>query len=156
MVHREYALRPTEPLPLFHSWPLADQPGRTDLGQLVDFALPGIGDLPEDARLAELGIGWWECDLSDNRLSWTDGVYDIFGFARGSEVGRADAVLRYVSESRAAMERLRAHAIEHKRGFTLDVEIEPVSGARHWVRLITTPICVGERVVRLRGIKQRI
>ena len=149
-------MRPTEPLPLFHSWPLADRPGRTDLGCLVDLALPGIGDLPEDGRLAELGIGWWECDLADNRLSWTDGVYDIFGFARGSEVGRTDAVLRYVSESRAAMERLRAHAIGHKRGFTLDVEIEPVRGARRWVRLITTPICVGERVVRLRGIKQLI
>jgi PAS domain-containing protein len=149
-------LRPTEPLPLFHSWPLAERPGRSDLGRLVDLALPGIGDLPEDGKLAQLGIGWWECDLAGNRLSWTDGVYDIFGFARGTEVERADAVLRYVSESRAAMERLRGHAIEHKRGFTLDVEIEPTNGARRWVRLITTPICVGDRVVRLRGVKQLI
>ena len=155
-MQREYALRPTEPLPLFHSWPLAERPGRTDLGRLVDLALPGIGELPDDGRLAELGMGWWECDLSDNRLNWTDGVYDIFGFDRGSAVGRDEAALRYVSESRAAMERLRAHAIEHKRGFTLDVEIEPASGKRCWVRLITAPICVGERVVRLRGIKQRI
>jgi hypothetical protein len=54
------------------------------------------------------------------------------------------------------MERLRAHAIEHKRGFTIDVEIEPATGVRHWVRLITTPISVGDRVVRLRGVKQLI
>jgi PAS domain-containing protein len=141
---------------LFHSWPLAERPGRSDLGRLVDLALPGIGELPEDGKLAQLGIGWWECDLAGNRLNWTDGVYDIFGFARGSHVERADAVLRYVSESRSAMERLRAHAIEHKRGFTVDVEIEPTSGARRWVRLITTPICVGDRVVRLRGVKQLI
>jgi PAS domain-containing protein len=141
---------------LFHSWPLAERPGRSDLGRLVDLALPGIGELPEDGKLAPLGIGWWECDLAGNRLNWTDGVYDIFGFARGSHVERADAVLRYVSESRSAMERLRAHAIEHKRGFTVDVEIEPTSGARRWVRLITTPICVGDRVVRLRGVKQLI
>jgi PAS domain-containing protein len=150
-------LRPTEPLPLFHSWPLAERTGRSDLGRLVDLALPGLGELPEDGKLAELGIGWWECDLAGNRLSWTDGVYDIFGFARGSEVDRADAVMRYVGESRAAMERLRAHAIEHRRGFTLDVEIEPAGGgARRWMRLIATPICFGDRVVRLRGIKQLI
>jgi PAS domain-containing protein len=141
---------------LFHSWPLAERPGRSDLGRLVDLALPGIGELPEDGKLAQLGIGWWECDLAGNRLNWTDGVYDIFGFARGSHVERADAVLRYVSESRSAMERLRAHAIEHKRGFTVDVEIETTSGARRWVRLITTPICFGDTVVRLRGLKQLI
>lgn len=149
-------MRPTEPLPLFHSWPLAERAGRSELGRLVDLALPGIGDLPDDGKLAKLGIGWWECDLAGNRLTWTDGVYDIFGFARGTEVERSEAVLRYVSESRAAMERLRAHAIEHKRGFTIDVEIEPATGVRHWVRLITTPISVGDRVVRLRGVKQLI
>jgi hypothetical protein len=65
-------------------------------------------------------------------------------------------VQRYVSESRVAMERLRAHAIEHKRGFTLDVEIEPTSGERRWMRLIAAPICIGDRVVRLRGLKQLI
>jgi PAS domain-containing protein len=149
-------LRPTEPLPLFHSWPLAERPGRSELGRLVDLAIPSIGALPESGELAELGIGWWECDLAGNRLSWTDGVYDMFGFARGSDVDRADAVLRYVSESRSAMERLRAHAIEHRRGFTLDVEMEPASGARRWMRLIAAPICVSDRVVRLRGVKQLI
>lgn len=149
-------MRPTEPLPLFHSWPLAECSGRSELGRLVDLALPEVGDLPEDGTLAELGIGWWECDLAANRLSWTHGVYDIFGFERGTMVDRADAVSRYVSESRAAMERLRAHAIEHRRGFTLDVEIDPAGGTRRWIRLIATPICVGDRVVRLRGVKQRI
>lgn len=149
-------MKPTEPLPLFHSWALAERPGRSELGQLVDLALPGIGALPDNGQLADLGIGWWECDLSDNRLSWTDGVYDMFGFDRGSMVDRDAAALRYVSESRTAMERLRAYAIAHKRGFTLDVEIEPTSGARRWMRLIATPICLEDRVVRLRGIKQLI
>jgi hypothetical protein len=149
-------LRPTEPLPLFHSWPLADRAGRSQLGRLIDLAMPGVVELPEDGRLAGLGIGWWECALADDRLSWTDGVYDMFGFARGSMVDRRDAVQRYVSESRVAMERLRAHAIEHKRGFTLDVEIEPTSGERRWMRLIAAPICIGDRVVRLRGLKQLI
>jgi PAS domain-containing protein len=149
-------LKPTEPLPLFHSWPLAERAGRSELGRLLDLAMPAIDHLPEAGKLAQLGIGWWECDLSANRLTWTDGVYDIFGFARGSEVRRAQAAACYVSESRAAMERLRSHAIEHRRGFTLDVEIEPACGERRWMRLIATPICFGDRVVRLRGVKQLI
>ena len=55
--------------------------------------------------------------------------------------------------SRAAMDRLRAFSIKHKRGFTLDVEIRPASGERRWMRLITAPICIDNQVVRLHGIK---
>ena len=29
------------------------------------------------------GIGAWECRLADTRLSWTDGIYDLFGLQRG-------------------------------------------------------------------------
>lgn len=150
-------MKPTEPLPLFHSWPLGERAGRFDLGHLVDLAIPGPGELPGEARLAELGIGWWECELSGNRLTWTDGVYDIFGFPRGIDVARDSAVDCYVSDSRAAMERLRAHAIEHRRGFTVDVQIDPAQGSpRRWMRLIAAPVCSGDTVVRLRGVKQLI
>ena len=51
------------------------------------------------------------------------------------------------------MERLRAHAIKHQRGFTLDVEINPATGGRRWMRLIGAPVCEGGRAVRLHGLK---
>ena len=35
------------------------------------------------------GIGAWECRLATSELSWTDGVYDLFGLARGSTLHRA-------------------------------------------------------------------
>jgi len=54
------------------------------------------------------------------------------------------------------MERLRSYAIEHRRGFTLDVEIRPVTGGSRWMRLITAPICDGDRVMRLHGLKLAI
>jgi hypothetical protein len=150
-------VKPTEPLPLFHSWPLGEQAGKFDLGRLVDLAIPRLGELPGEANLGGLGIGWWECDLSDSRLTWTAGVYDIFGFPRGSDVARESAAACYVTDSRAAMERLRAYAIEHRRGFTLDVQIDPAQGGpRRWMRLVTAPVCTGDAVVRLRGIKQLI
>lgn len=106
--------------------------------------------------LARRGIGFWECDLRDDALSWSDAVYDIFGLPRDSHVHRAEAVALYAESSRAAMERLRAYAIKHRRGFTLDAEIRPALTSRRWMRLIAAPICEGDRVVRLHGLKQII
>jgi hypothetical protein len=54
------------------------------------------------------------------------------------------------------MERLRAYSIVHQRGFTVDVQLEPAQGQRLWMRLIGAPVCDGDRVVQLRGLKQII
>jgi PAS domain-containing protein len=86
-------------------------------------------------------------------LIWSGGVYDIFGLPRDASVSRDESVALYAEDSRAAMERLRAHAIKHRRGFTLDAEIRPANGASRWMRLIAAPVCEGGRVVRLHGLK---
>ncbi len=51
------------------------------------------------------------------------------------------------------MEKLRAYAIRHRRGFTLDAEIQPMQGERRWMRLIAAPVCTGDTVVQLQGLK---
>ncbi|MBB5686218.1 hypothetical protein [Sphingobium boeckii] len=140
---------------LNHSWPLllaADQ--RFDLGCLYD-GDPSGHDIDEPT-LAARGIGLWECDLSNNALTWSAEVYDVFGLPRGAAISRAETVALYLEHSRAAMERLRAYAIKHRRGFTLDVNIRPPAGQRRWVRLMAAPIFDGGRVVRLRGLKRVI
>ena len=91
--------------------------------------------------------------MFDERLTWSGGVYDIFGLPRGARVKRDEIVALYCEDWRAAMERLRAHAIKHRRGFTLDAEIRPVSGERRWMRLIAAPTCEGGVVRRLHGLK---
>ncbi|HWW56800.1 MAG TPA: hypothetical protein VN047_07910 [Sphingopyxis sp.] len=50
-------------------------------------------------------------------------------------------------------EKLRAYAIRHRRGFTLDAEIRPVHAAPRWMRLIAAPVCIEDRAVRLQGLK---
>ena len=113
-------------------------------------------DMVEPVKIGQLGMqhaGCWECDLTDNSLVWSGGVYDIFGLARGASVSRDGAVAYYCEESRAKMERLRAYAIKHCRGFTVDVEIDAAVGDRRWMRLIAEPVCVGSRAVRLQGLK---
>ncbi|ODU21684.1 MAG: hypothetical protein ABS87_04780 [Sphingomonas sp. SCN 67-18] len=148
-------MKPTEPLPLHHSWPLAEREARFGLGSVFNLdphALPEL-DMP---ALARRGIGFWECDLIDNALRWTAPVYDLFGLPRGQPVRREDALALYAPESRAAMEALRAHAIRHRRGFTLNAEIRPGLAGSRWMRLIAAPICDGDRVIRLYGLKQPI
>lgn len=142
--------------PLTHSWPLFERDQRFDLGQdfRCDLQKPDIAGA-EDI-LAQRGIGVWDCDLSDNSLTWSIGVYDLFGLPRDSVVSRGAAVALYLEHSRAAMERLRAYAIKHKRGFTLDVDIAPATGGSRTLRLCAAPVCLDGRPARLHGYKRDI
>lgn len=151
-------MKPTYPLPVHHSWPLYERDRFFELGQL--HGIGAIDPIPDAADVAahladvRVRVGEWECDLTDNnRLRWSDEVHDIFGIPRGAEVRRDEAVALYAERSRAAMEALRRHAIRHRRGFTIDVEICPAQAPRRWMRLIAAPVCEDDRVVRLQGLK---
>lgn len=151
-------MKPTHPLPVHHSWPLYERERFFELGQLHGHDIldpfPDIDDLTGRRAAGHSRLGTWECDLIDNdRLRWSGEVHDIFGIPRGANVQREEAVALYGEGSRAAMERLRAYAIKHRRGFTLDVEIRPVCAPRRWMRLIAAPVCAGDRVVKLHGLK---
>jgi len=152
-------MNPLQYLPLTHSWPILGQGHHFNLGFVhgCDTSqLFGQTPMPLDEQaLARFGIGLWECDLADNSLTWSPEVYDIFGLPRDSPVTREEAVALYRSDSCAAMERLRAYAIKHVRGFTLDVELRP-RGASRWMRLMAAPVCVDGQVVRLQGLKQDV
>ncbi len=113
-------------------------------------------DLVQPSIAGKLGVhhaGCWDCDLADNSLTWSGGVFDIFGLPRDAKLSRDAAVAFYCEESRVKMERLRAYAIKHRRGFTLDAGIEAATGERRWMRLIAAPVCTNGRPVRLRGLK---
>lgn len=140
-------------LPLRYSWPLFEKARHFDLGCILNSA---VTDLIVPKHVGELGIhhaGCWECDLADEALTWSGGIFDIFGFPRGAGVSRAETVALYSEGSRATMEKLRAYAIKHRRGFTLDAQIHAAVGETRWMRLIAAPVCEGNRVVRLTGLK---
>lgn len=150
-------MRATEPLALNHSWALTEREQRFDLGLAVrgdafDRACSPVSPLDRQALLLR-GAGRWACDLADNSLSWTPQVYALFGLPADGPAIRQEAVRLYDEPSRAAMERLRAYAIRHKRGFLLDAKVHGADGQARWMRLIAAPICDGPRVTRLHGLK---
>ena len=155
---RHRVLKPTIPLPLHHSWPLFDCRQRFDLGVLLspDMLDAGWAGSADRDILAAQGIGSWACDLSDNSLAWTGPIFDLFELPHDARISRDEIVALYCEESRVAMERLRAYAIRHRRGFTVDTKIRTVGGRHRWMRLLAVPVCEGDRVVRLHGLKQDI
>ena len=148
-------------LPLTHSWPLFERDRQFELGAIVDGAcdrLVAALSPAERTSPAEpvAGIGRWECDLIDNRLSWSPPVYALFGLPPAIRPRRDDVLPLYTEESRVLMEQLRAYAIRHRRGFTLDVELRPADGGQRWMRLVAAPVIEDGRVVRLHGLKRDV
>lgn len=141
------------PLELSHSWPLFEKPRHFELGLVLNCAVIDAITPSQIGELAIHHVGCWECDLSNNALSWSGGIYDVFGLPRDTCVTRGEALSLYSERSRAAMERLREYGIRHKRGFTLDIELRPATGGDRWVRLVCAPVCEDDRVVCLQGLK---
>jgi PAS domain-containing protein len=137
---------------------LLGETGKLDLGQLFGSEAIRGADFAslDDDWCAAQGIGRWSCDLADNSLTWTDPVFDLFGLPRGAALSRDEVVSLYCEHSRATMNHLRAYAIRHQRGFTIDAEIRTVAGDRRWMRLLAAPVCEGSQVVRLQGLKQDV
>lgn len=98
----------------------------------------------------------WECDLSDDSLRWTPGVFEIFGLPANGPVRRDDVVAMYSPESRAELERLRSEAIATCGSFTFDAEIRRPDGETRWMR-VTADVDMREgRAAYLYGLKQDI
>lgn len=135
--------------PIQHRWPLSERAQHFELGSMLDIASSDFGGFARRGSAS----GWWECNLADNALSWSGGVYDMFGFERGAAVTREDALARYAEHSRVILERLRADAIRNQCGFTLDAELILPDGKARWVRIVGAPDLAAGQVVRLHGLK---
>jgi hypothetical protein len=83
---KDLKLKATNPLPLHHSWPLYEQPKHFELGCILNCA---VTDAIEPVDVIGSGFphaGCWECNLADNSLIWSGGVYDLFGLPRGAAI----------------------------------------------------------------------
>jgi PAS domain-containing protein len=133
------------PLELTHSWPLAECEARFSLHQ--------------DSPRGSGGVGRWSCDLVTGRIAWDPAIASMFGLSRAHGlVDRNDALACYEEGSRVSMERLRAHAIRHRRGFTLDVRITPADRSANcrWIRLSALARGNGGRATVLEGVKSDV
>ncbi len=101
-------------------------------------------------------IGIWSCTLPDEKLVWSDGIYDLFELPRGSKIDRAQTLAMYTPESARQMSALRAEAIATLGDFNFDAEIVTAKGNRRWMRITATVDGVDGRARRIFGMKQNI
>jgi len=109
-----------------------------------------------DRALGHARIGAWECELETERLTWTSGVYELFGYPMDSVLRRASIVDLYTLESRRHMEIARAEVIRSSRAVSLDAEIRTWGGEKRWMRLSINAARENGRAVRIFGSKQDI
>ncbi len=105
---------------------------------------------------AAAAIGAWECNLVNEALFWTYGVYDLFGLPRGSTIQRSSTLDLYEETSRCELQRLRSSAIRTGTGFSLDCRIRTASNERRWMRLVVGVDSRQGRPNRIFGSKQDV
>lgn len=122
----------------------------------TDDAAPDDPHALLDRASALAGIGAWQCELATQTLTWTAGVFDLFGLPRTASLARSETVALYEDESREAMERLRSDAIARQGRFSLDAQIVRPDGERRWMRLTAATRSANGRATHLYGLKQDI
>ena len=109
-----------------------------------------------DQAASLVSAGAWSCDLSSERLAWTNGVFDLFGLANDQAPERREVVEMYGEESRDLLERRRSHAIEACSSFSLDANIIRADGIERWIRITAATRTSNGRAERLYGMKQDV
>ncbi len=98
----------------------------------------------------------WSCDLSDDSLTWSAGVFELFGIPQGSKLDRGEIVEMYAEESRELLGRLRAEAIATCGSFTFEARIHRRDGEMRWMRVTADVAAKDGRATHLYGMKQDI
>ncbi len=110
-----------------------------------------------DRASAAARIGVWECDLvNNNRLRWTDAVYDLFDLPRQSPLVRDEILKLYDPASRLAIATHRERAMRDGTGFSIDVRFVTLRGNERWIRLTAETEIENGIPVRFFGMKQDI
>ncbi|MEE7477416.1 GGDEF domain-containing protein [Methylobacterium hispanicum] len=130
-------------------------------GPVSAFAATGPAALAHWHRVFEQAsatarVGLWECRLSDEALSWSGAVYDLFGLRRGAPLRRGAILECYAPGSLDRLQRLRRTAIRTRTGFRFDAEIVARTGERRWIRLTAAVACENGTPARLYGMKQDV
>lgn len=123
----------------------------------VDQHRRGNNDLALLAQAAPLaGIGAFECDLHDDTLQWTDGVFALFGFDRNNRLDRRETLALYTPPALDALEQARSAAIMARSTFELEAQIIRPDGVQRWLRIRAGVRSANGRATHLYGLKEDI
>jgi PAS domain S-box-containing protein len=106
--------------------------------------------LREMERLTQ--AGGWAYDVATMRITWTEGVYRIYGVTRAHDPNDVTGDLAfYAPEARSVIDAAFTRAVEHGEPYDLEVPFVRADGQRIWVRTSGRPERKDGRVVRVVG-----
>lgn len=133
-------------------------------GTTGEIAIGSAPNLAQFNRVQELfdqsfkaaRVGIWLCTLPDEKLTWTDTVFELFDVDPSTQLRRDDIVALYTPASRKALGEARSAAIRDGEGFNLDAEILTAKGNQRWIRITAIVERVDGVATRIFGMKQDI
>ena len=84
-------------------------------------------------------IGWWEVDLVDGSLTWSDEVHRIHGVPVDESVDLEEAIEFYHPDDRETIGTAFDRLIEDGESYDLELRIATASDRTRWVRVIGDP-----------------
>jgi len=84
-------------------------------------------------------IGWWEVDLVDESLTWSDEVYHIHEVPTDESVDVADGIAFYHPDDRDVIEDAFDRLVADGESYDLELRIVTAADRVRWVRAIADP-----------------
>ncbi|WP_251133171.1 PAS domain-containing protein [Halorubrum sp. 2020YC2] len=84
-------------------------------------------------------IGWWEVDLVDESVTWSDEVYRIHEVPTDEPIDLEDALDFYHPDDRDTVEQAFGRLTETGESYDLELRILTASGGTRWVRTVGDP-----------------
>ena len=97
-------------------------------------------------------LGGWEYDVAGGRVTWTDEVYRIHGVEKDYDPGNPDQDIRFYSAG--DQEKIAGafrRAVEAGEPYDLELQLDPATGDRIWVRTIGQAERRGDKTLRVYG-----
>ncbi len=114
----------------------------------------------QEFLLKEMGniakIGGWEFNPETGEGSWTDEVARIHGLVPGDKTNVEVGLSFYTEESREKVVNAINEAINHKKGYNIELEMVLRDGTHKWVHTFGEPVIEDGKVVKIRGAFQDI
>ncbi|MDZ7671169.1 MAG: PAS domain S-box protein [Gammaproteobacteria bacterium] len=132
------------------------------LARANDDLLAARETLQNSYRLLEVAgeagqLGGWSVHLADNRVSWSDGLYEMFGLANDQALDLTVINDLITPEHRRRMARSFERCSKDGAPFDEEVEVERPDGSRMWLRSIGRAVRDEDgRIVMAQGAMQDI
>ncbi|MFN1834147.1 PAS domain S-box protein [Balneola sp. MJW-20] len=97
-------------------------------------------------------IGTWQVNLENNKIFWSDLVYEIHELPIGSEINIETAINFYREDYRPVIQKAVNNCIENEESYDLECVLISHKGNEIWVRTMGYPYYENGNLVGLRGL----